>query len=185
MREASLTKQSRNASKLLELSDTIRAALFHGRAITLLELEELAFVLDMLVMDEIDDITPSGAPAMSQASQRIAFSTIQDTRLDKLIADIIRVFEIESSSARPSIAEVGLGSEIEKVHSLQKHWRARFKSEYFALDQYRLDDLFSSALRDVLFSAIASDGLGIWWPKEPVTHELSEAEVSLHFTPGT
>lgn len=185
MREASLTKQNRNASKLLELSDTIRAALFHGSAITLPELEELAFVLDMLVMDEIDENVPSKAPAMSQASQGIAFSTIQHTRLDKLIADIIRVFEIESASARPSIAEVGLGSEIEKVQSLQKHWRARFKSEYFALDQYRLDDLFANALRDVLFSAIASDGLGIWWPKKPLTHELSEAEVSLHFTPGT
>lgn len=176
---------NRNVSKLLGLSDTVRAALSQGRTLTLLDLEELAFVLDMMLADEIDDKTPSKDPATIQASPKITFSTIQTTRLDKLLADIIYVYEIESFSARPPIAEVGLGSEIEKVQSLQKHWRARFKSEYFALDQYRLKNLFSNALRDVLFSAVASDGLGIWSPKEPITHQLSEAEVSLHYTPGT
>lgn len=178
-------KSNRNVSKLLGLSDVVRAALFQGRTLTLLELEELSFVLDMMLVDEIDDKTLSKVPASSRASQKITFSAIQDTRLDKLLADIIHVFEIESSSARPSLAEVGLGSEIEKVQSLQKYWRARFKSEYFALDQYRLSNLFSGPLRDVIFSAIASDGLGLWSPKEPIPHELSEAEVSFHFTPGT
>lgn len=151
----------------------------------MLELEELAFVLDMMLEDEIDDKTTSKTPSASQTSQKITLSTIQNTRLDKLLADIIHVYEIESSSARPPIVQVGLGSEVEKVQSLQRCWRVRFKSRYFALDQYRLDNLFSNALRDVLFSAIASDGLGIWSPKEPITHELSEAEVSLHYNPGT
>ncbi|KAK7717636.1 hypothetical protein SLS64_003131 [Diaporthe eres] len=130
-----------------------------------------------MLADEIDDKTPSKDPATTQASPKITFSTIQTARLDKLLGDIIYVFEIESSSARAPIADVGLGSEIEKVQSLQKHWRARFKSKYFALDQYRLEHLFSNALREVSFSAIASDGLGIWSPKDPITHQLSEAEV--------
>lgn len=174
-----------NVSKLLGLSDTIRAAISQGGTLTLLELEELAFVLDMMLVDEIDEKTAPKAPRPTHASQNITFSVIQNTRLDKLLAEIIRVYEIESDSARPRIAEVGLGSEVEKVQSLQKHWRARFKSEYFALDQYRLDSLFSNALRDVVFSAIASDGLGTWSPKQSIVHELSEAEVSLRYTPGT
>lgn len=184
IRVASVNKLFRNALKLLALSDTIRAALSQRRKLTLLELEELAFVLDMMLLDEVDGKTASKAPATSLTSQTITFSVIQNTRLDKLLADIIHVYE-NGSTARPLIAEMGLGSEVEKVQSLQKHWRTRFKSEYFALDQYRLDILFSNALRDVLFSAIASDGLGIWSPKEPLTYELSEAEVSLHYTPGT
>lgn len=178
-------KPNRNVSKLLGLSDTVRAAFSQEKTLTLLDLEELAFVLDMMLEDEIDDKRPSKDPATIQAGPKLTFSTIQTTRLDKLLADIIYVYEIESSSARPPIAEVGLGSEIEKVQTLQKYWRARFKSEYFALDQYRLENLFSNALRDVSFSAIASDGLGIWSPKEPIPHQLSEAEVSLHYTPGT
>lgn len=175
-------KSCRNTSKLLGLSDSIRAALYRGRKLTPLELEELTFVLDMMLVGEIDENTASKAPT---ASQKITFSVIQNTRLDKLLAETIQVYENENNSARPRIAEVGLGSEVETVQSLQKQWRARFKSEYFALDQYRLDSLFSNALRDVLFSAIASDGLGIWSPTQPIAHELSEAEVSLHYTPGT
>lgn len=139
----------------------------------------------MMLLDEADDKTASKAPPTSQASQKITLSVIQNTRLDKLLAEIIHAYENESRPARTHIAEVGLGSEVEKVQSLQKHWRARFKSQYFALEQYRLDSLVSNALRDVLFSAIASDGLGIWSPKEPIANELSEAEVSLHYTPGT
>ena len=183
---AIITNEScRNVSKLLGLSDTIRAAISQGRTLTLLELEELAFVLDMMLVDEIDEKTASKAPRPTYASQNITFSVIQNTRLDKLLTEIIRVYEIESDSARPRIAGVGLGSEVEKVQSLQKHWRARFKSEYFALDHYRLGSLFSNALRDVVFSAIASDGLGTWSPKQSIAHEISEAEVSLHYTPGT
>lgn len=138
----------------------------------------------MMLVDEIDGKSPADTPATGHTSQKTTFSVIQETRLDKLLADIIHAYEDESTT-RPCIAEMGLGSEVEQVQSLQKHWRARFKSEYFALDQYRLGSLFSSALRDVLFSAIASDGLGIWSPKEPLTHELSEAEVTSHYTPGT
>lgn len=153
--------------------------------VTLIELEQLAFVLDMMLVDEIDNETVSKAQVTNEANQNITLPTIQHTRLDKLLADIIHAYEIESSSARPPSSEVGLGSEIEKVQSLQKHWRARFKSEYFALDKYRLDDLFSHALRDISFSSIASGGLGIWSPKEPIAHELSEGEVRSHYIPGT
>ena len=184
--EKAITNESnRNVSKLRALSDTVRAALSQGRTLALLELEQLSFVLDMMLSDEIDYKTASEASATGQASQKLTFSTIQNARLDKLLSEIIHVYETESFSARPPIAEVGLESEIETVQSLQKYWHARFKSAYFALDQYRLDDLFSDALRDVLFSTVASDGLGKWSRRGQIAHELSEAEVSLHFVPGT
>ncbi|KAJ0118496.1 hypothetical protein J7T55_009279 [Diaporthe amygdali] len=174
-----------NVSKLLGLSDTIRTALFRGRTLTLSELEDLAFALDMMLLDEIGDKVAAEAPATSQGDRRITVPVIQHTRLDKLLSDIIHIYETEGHPDRPLATDVGLGSEIETARSLQKHWRTRFKSDYFALDKYRLEYLFSNALRDVSFSAVASDGLGVWLPKEVLPAELSEAEASLHYTPGT
>jgi hypothetical protein len=167
------------------LSDSIRAALYHCRKLTMLELEEFGFVLNMILVGEVNDKTAPRAPIMCQGGQRITFSAIQDTRLDKLLADIIHVQENPRDPTTSRITEVGLGPKLGKVQSLQRYWRARFKSQYFALDKLRLNNLFSNALRDVLFSAAASDGLGIWAPNRPIAHELSEAEVSLHYTPGT
>ncbi|KAI3401275.1 hypothetical protein diail_11981 [Diaporthe ilicicola] len=139
----------------------------------------------MLLVDEIDDKVASKALTTGQANQKITLSTIQYTRLDKLLADIIHMYEIEGNPVTPLVAEKRPGSELETAQSLQKYWRTRFKSEYFALDKYRLDNLFSNALRDVSFSSVASEGLGVWLPKEALELELSEAEVNLHYTPGT
>lgn len=60
--------------------------------------------------------------------------------------------------------------------------QSRFKSEYFAIDKYRYDNLMSGSLRDVVWSATASDGLGVWVPKEVV--EMSEVEGDAKFNPG-
>lgn len=177
-------RRTRNVTKLLGLSDSIRATLYRGRMLTLTELEELAFVLGMMLVDEIDNRVASTDPTPSQAS-KITFSTIQSTRLDKLLSDIIHVCERKGIQTRPLDAEVGLGSEIETAQNLQKHWRARFKSKYFALDKYRLESLLSNALQDVSFSDVASDGLGVWLRNDTPTLALSEVEGNLHFTPGT
>lgn len=72
-----------------------------------------------MLLDEADEKTASKAPPTSQASQKITLAVIQNTRLDKLLAEIIHAYENESSSARPHIAEVGLESEVEKAQSLQ------------------------------------------------------------------
>lgn len=78
--------------------------------------------------------------------------------------------------------ETGLGPEINTATDLQKHWQSRFKSEYFGIDKYRFDNLMSSSLQDVVWSATASDGLGVWMPTHVV--DISEVEGNTSFIPG-
>lgn len=78
--------------------------------------------------------------------------------------------------------ETGLGPEIHTAQLLQDHWQSRFKSAYFAIDKYRFDTLMSGGLQDVVWSAAASDGLGVWMPTQVV--DLSEAEGNAGFIPG-
>lgn len=66
--------------------------------------------------------------------------------------------------------------------SLQKHWQTRFRSEYFAISKHRYADLMSGSLKEVAFSVVASDGLGVWTPKQAV--EVSEVEGDAQFEPG-
>lgn len=81
-----------------------------------------------------------------------------------------------------TVIETGLGSEIGTASTLQEHWRLRFKSEYSKIENLRFDRLMSGSLRDVVFSAIASDGLGVWMPREAV--DVSEVEGNTIFVPG-
>lgn len=80
------------------------------------------------------------------------------------------------------VVETGLGSEIGTATDLQKHWQRRFKTEYFSLDKDRIDTLMIGTLRDVAWSATASDGMGVWMPTEAI--EYSEVEGNLRFVPG-
>lgn len=60
--------------------------------------------------------------------------------------------------------------------------RSKFKSEYYAIGKYRFDKLMAGSLRDVIWSATASEGLGIWVPKNAT--EVYEADGDNTFTPG-
>lgn len=157
-----------NQRKLLGLSDTIRATLEGGKKLSLTELEDLNFVLDMMVVDEVD------------AAHKVTFEVIQNARLDKLLVDMIKAYEQVTTSVY--LHETGLGPEIETASSLQRYWQSRFKAEYFAIDQYRFERLVTGRLHDVSFSAVASDGLGVWVPK--VAIECSEVEGNMRFVPG-
>lgn len=78
--------------------------------------------------------------------------------------------------------ETGLGSEIKTATDLQKHWQSRFTTEYLGFDKYRFKNLMSSSLQDVVWSATASDGLGVWEPTHVV--DISEVEGNTRFIPG-
>lgn len=170
-----------NIRKLLELSDSIRATLGQGKRLSFAELEDLNFVLDMMIVDKLDDDIPS--KASTAQTQKVTFADIQRARLDKLLVDMFTAYEREKTAVNMHgvVLETGLGSELDTASTLQKHWQSRFKSEYFAIDKYRFDNLMVGTLKDVVFSAVASDGLGVWVPKE--ANEISEAEGNL-FVPG-
>lgn len=56
--------------------------------------------------------------------QKITFSAIQSARLDKLIADMLRAYDKESTAAPLGgmIVETGLGPEIESKSFLRKRF---------------------------------------------------------------
>lgn len=161
-----------NIPKLLGLSDTIRATLAQGKKLSFAEIEDLNFVLDMMVVDELDDDT----------AQRITFPAVQRARLDELLADVLRA--CERATTHGLVVETGLGSETDAASRLQKHWQSRFQSEYAGIEKYRFDILRAESLQDVTFSAVASDGLGVWVPKEATNKEISVAEGNTQFIPG-
>lgn len=171
-----------NIPKLLNLSDTTRATLSKGKKLSFSELEDLNFVLDIMLIDKLGDDDPSKASTITVP--KVTFAAIQRARLDKLLADMLKAYEREMTSINMHgiVVETGLGSEIEAASRLQKYWQSRFKSDYFFIDKYRFDSLLARRLQDVSFSAVASDGLGVWVPKESV--ECSEAESNMRFIPG-
>lgn len=122
----------------------------------------------------------SGAGVM----QKVTFAAIQRARLDKLLVEMLRAYDREMTAVPlgGTVIETGLGSEIETASTLQKHWRSRFKSEYSKIEKLRYDGLISGSLRDVAFSALASDGLGVWMPSEAI--DISEVEGNTRFMPG-
>lgn len=118
-----------NVGKLLQLSDEVRSALSKGRKLIVQELEDLNFVLDMMVVDKLDDEAPSlrrqsGSSAGSPMLLKITFSVIQRARLDQLLADMLAAYDKEMTAAPlgGKVVETGLGSEIEVASMLQKHW---------------------------------------------------------------
>lgn len=165
-----------NVSKLLELSDTVRAALDDGEDLKPTELADLALVLGMMVSYEMDDAKLS---KVERASHKIDILSIQRARLDKLLADMMRA---DDKAAKPGnkFAATGLWPEIEIARSLQKSWRERFKIEYLSLDRRRCDDLIAGGLCEMLFSS--KSGGREDWSQETVG--LSEKEGMTHFLPG-
>ncbi|ROW12163.1 hypothetical protein VMCG_00306 [Cytospora schulzeri] len=167
-----------NVPKLLELSDTIRAALNDGRDARPTELGDLTFVLGMMIADEMDDARQSKG---QRASQKVDLTIVQRARLDKLLADMLLADEKGAYMKSKSRSEAAaLWPEIEIARSLQKYWRSRFKNEYFALDKRRCDDLIAGGLRDMLFSNVSGGQED--WSYETVG--LSEKEGIAHFLPG-
>ncbi|KAJ4422430.1 hypothetical protein N0V82_002878 [Gnomoniopsis sp. IMI 355080] len=168
-----------NVTKLLDMSDAMRVALAKGRKLTCEELEELNFVLDMMLVDKLDH--EASAPSVQK---NITFPMIQDARLDRLLVEMLGAYDREMTTVPVGGVsfETGLGQEINAAADLQKSWQSRFKSEYFGIEKYRLDSLMSGSLQDVVWSTTASDGLGVWMPTHVV--DISEVEGNTRFAPG-
>lgn len=119
-----------NVEKLLQLSNELRSALSQGRKLFVQELEDLNFVLDMMIVDKLDDEAPSqrrqpGSSAGGPTTLlKITFSAIQRARLDKLLADMMVAYDKETIAAPLGgrVVETGLGSEIDVASTLQEHW---------------------------------------------------------------
>lgn len=174
-----ITNTGWNVSKLLDLSDTVRAALHKGRKLTYIDLGDLTFVLSMMITDELADTTRSKTIA---ETQKIAFQAIQHARLDKLLADMLLASQEKSADViSKDVAEAtGLRPEITNARNLQGYWRARFKSDYLSIDRRRYDSI-AKDLRDAWFpSTVGEKG-------DTRLHEaigLSEADGTTHFVPG-
>lgn len=69
--------------------------------------------------------------------------------------------------------------------SLQKMWRARFRDQYFSLDQVRQRSLsVGGEMRDIHFTASGMDPLESWAVSNSCRDPISELEGNQQFEPG-
>ncbi|ETS06369.1 hypothetical protein M419DRAFT_4649 [Trichoderma reesei RUT C-30] len=133
-----------NEPKLLDFSDEIRSHLLEDHSLGPWA-ETVKRVFRKLLRDE-----GAALPAVS-------FATIQNARLDKLLSDILTLGHQQvSSRLRPRL-------NIAIAERLQRSWMARFREEFFNIDQTRQEDLSkSSRLKDVVFNKKAANGWELW-----------------------
>lgn len=106
----------------------------------------------------------------------VDFAVIRNSRLDKLLADML------SRENRATPTPIQFRADMATAASLQRLWRARFRAQYFEVDQARYLDLTSTGrLKDVVYSG-ADEGRQIWSTR--VCQELSELESNLQFEAG-
>lgn len=173
-----ITPTGWNVPRLLDLSDTVRAAVNKGKRLTPLALDQLTFVLSTMISVEMEDAPQSTG---STASQKVDLSVVERARLDKLLADIAPKEEGADVNQRRQFVAPELWPSLEIARALKESWRARFKHEYFVIDDRRCDSLLAGPLRDVLFSSTVSDEVDVR-PQDP--GGFSEVEGFTHFTPG-
>ncbi|ROW14421.1 hypothetical protein VPNG_04000 [Cytospora leucostoma] len=173
-----ITPTGWDVSRLLDLSDTVRAALNKGKRPTPTALDDLTFVLSIMISGEMEDAPQSRG---STASQKVDLSVVERARLDKLLADITPKEEGADVSPKRKSAAPELWPSLEIARALEESWRARFKREYFVIDERRCDSLLAGPLRDVLFSSTVLDEVEI---RSQELAGLSEVEGVTHFTPG-
>lgn len=153
-----------NEPKLLDFSDEIRSHLLEDHSLGPWA-ETVKRVFRKLLRDE-----GAALPAVS-------FATIQNARLDKLLSDILTLGHQQvSSRLRPRL-------NIAIAERLQRSWMARFREEFFNIDQTRQEDLSkSSRLKDVVFNKKAANGWELW--KAAKCKTVSGLEWNLQFKPG-
>ncbi|PHH79116.1 hypothetical protein CDD80_5582 [Ophiocordyceps camponoti-rufipedis] len=116
---------------LLELCDAARAGLVDGGALAEPLAKRLTDFLAAVVADEAYGIAT------------VAFPVLMHARLDKLVADVSTPDMLDAAQPRRD------GS---TGRRLQRFWRARFRREYFDIDQMRYADLSRAGrLRHVVF----------------------------------
>ncbi|KAH0494097.1 hypothetical protein TgHK011_000731 [Trichoderma gracile] len=153
-----------NEPKLLDFSDEIRSHLLEDASLGP-KAEMVKRILRELVRDE-------GA-----AMPAVSFATIQNARLDKLLSDILTLGHQQASARlRPRL-------DVAMAERLQRSWMARFREEFFNIDQTRQEELSkSSRLKDVVFNKKAANGWELW--KAAKCKTVSGLEWNLQFKPG-
>lgn len=114
--------------------------------------EELPLLLQALIAAEVNK------------SATITFDTIREASLDKLLEDI------QDGTKGPPDAPPTFHAIKHMAAELQKHWKTRFTSRYFFIDELRRTELITSGrLRGVRFSMDATGEQGIWRPKNKMS----------------
>lgn len=151
-------------ASLLALCDAARAGLAGADT----SAATIAGAMDLLRAAVEDE--SRGLPTME-------LSTIRNTRLDKLLADILS--PQNHAAAGPSCQ----WADVATAERLQRQWRVRFREKYFELDQSRYLALAKTGLlQDVEFHESARH-YGRLWRAKPC-QVLSEGEGNLQYEAG-
>ena len=158
------TRAFLDKKSLLKLCDAVRANLQESKVMGPEGNHVMAFLGDV-VKDEYG------------GHEAIEFETIRDARLDKLLADII------SRENRPIPTPTKVRADISITECLERQWRARFRQEYFDIDQKRYLALpTTDLLRDVTFDPQIEDERQLW--RANIRDLPSAGEGNLQFEPG-
>ncbi|KDN65519.1 hypothetical protein CSUB01_01081 [Colletotrichum sublineola] len=152
--------------ELLELCDSVRTSIRQDKSLGPCA-DRIQGLLERALKEELRH-----APSLD-------FETLQYTRLDKLLADIV------DPANRPSPLPLRFRADMAVAESLQKMWRARFREPYFALDQVRQRSLHTGGeMRDIHFTTAGVDPLESWTVHDSCRDPISELEVNQQFEPG-
>ncbi|KXH34510.1 hypothetical protein CSIM01_00421, partial [Colletotrichum simmondsii] len=152
--------------QLLELCDSVRTSLRHSKSLGP-HADRIQSLLERALKDELNH------------TQSLDFETLQYARLDKLLTDVL------DPAHRPSPLPLRFRADMALCESLQKMWRARFRDQYFSLDQVRQRSLsIGGEMRDIHFTASGMDPLESWAVSNSCRDPISELEGNQQFEPG-
>ncbi|KAI1168602.1 hypothetical protein F5B18DRAFT_187334 [Nemania serpens] len=166
-----LAESDWNRTKLLLLSDSVRARLRDGNASGLCG-ERLSSFLDIVLKDE------------ERKHPTLDFDIIEYARLDKLLSELLQFADtIKPSNLAPELL-LRFRVNVSQAKGLRRLWRRRFREQYFMMDQHRCAVLVEGGrLKDVSFNSSLDYDLGKWQTKK-LTGPVSEVEANLEFEPG-
>ncbi|GJC90171.1 hypothetical protein ColLi_13009 [Colletotrichum liriopes] len=163
---SSPTEPLATKEELLELCDSVRMSLSQEKSLGP-HADRIQGLLESALREELRH-----APSLD-------FETLEYARLDKLLADIL------DPDHRPSPLPLRFRADMAVAESLQKMWRARFREQYFALDQVRQRSLSAGGeMRDIHFTAAGMDPLESWTVRNSCRDPISELEGNQQFEPG-
>ncbi|KXH67619.1 hypothetical protein CSAL01_12272 [Colletotrichum salicis] len=152
--------------QLLELCDSVRTSLRHSKSLGP-HADRIQSLLERALKDELNH------------TQSLDFETLQYARLDKLLGDVL------NPAHRPLPLPLRFRADMALCESLQKMWRARFRDQYFSLDQVRQRSLsIGGEMRDIHFTASGMDPLESWAVSNTCRDPISELEGNQQFEPG-
>ncbi|KAL7626316.1 hypothetical protein AAE478_003088 [Parahypoxylon ruwenzoriense] len=172
---------------LLSLSDSVRESLRRDGTVGPAA-EKLSGFLEAALQDE-EETEDGGQPLLD-------FETIEYARLDKLLAEILRLFGslrvygpdstvMTTTTTKAQVDNVAPRFRIDVSHakSLSRAWRRRFREQYFMMDQRRSAVMVEGGrLKDVSFDGSLTSDLGRW--RTQVNDPISELEGDLQFELG-